>query len=806
MGDNHQMEVFLSNASGSSEDIGNEHDDLDYGLLPSFSTSSLRSEIPERLLQDDASTLSPSYNEQNMLATHNLLQENTYSPQEPPFQQNDPIQQEEVHLPWHEDAQDQPEDVSESSTALFQEQNHAETDQDVRKPSRKPYSWKEKLGTLAIVGLIAGSVLLCASVGTLAFMWFGSPEIPAWKEITARNWLSKAISICIGIIQQVMMLQLGIVTATLASLALESREVVISDVASVSAMRATATSTGAFIMAWQHLSRRSLRSARHSKSFFLIISAALLWCLSQFLMLILLTDVSLRSTAGLVSTVHLPYNLYYNECTTDGNCLGSTQFVVYPSTQFIYPSAGAWNRKVSEYASFAEYSEPPYEADGVIDTGLTMRAFLPFSTAQNRESLESYKGKATVLDARVTCQVPQIQNATVDYNRHFRGSLAATRKTPRLANAALDDGSNARSFEDTVVYSDRPKDFDCVVNFSRDSESLNPQADQWAISLCQLWQTGATEDTTRFGGLVSEFGDPTQVDEYFNSTAYLYLNTTLGESEDFKEHVQRQMVINGTGLVVAEASHERGEWLDLTFLNSSIVISASICYAAFDLADIDVRISSRSNRTESRLEPIFDPNTSTYTFKALRHAMGQDRSLPLGKRGILQLEKRDWQAENHTNPSSLVPSFFPRLTANMFFTTAQYMDQTDIFDSNTTGILSSGGSCFKTGNAHCTDNCFNHIPNCVVLENMHVSTSVGYRPLPYPLAVLFVTLIARQSTKYCIASMGRHVLSLFTRRKTHPTVYALVADSYIVDITRTRDPQDKRFHRLRSPNHDHPAQ
>lgn len=227
----------------------------------------------------------------------------------------------------------------------------------------KPQSWKEKLGTFARIGLIAGSVLLWTAVGVLAFIWSGTP---ATQEIITRNWLSKVISICIAVIQQVMMLQLGIVTAAIASLALESEEVAVGDVASVSIVRATAASTGAFVMAWQYLSLGSFRSAWRSRSFFLLLSAAILWCLSQFLFLIILTDVSLRPTAGHGSTVHLPFSLRYG---------------VYPNF-FIAPSTGAWHRKISNYASFAEYSEPPYEADGVSNTGATLRAFLPFATAQ----------------------------------------------------------------------------------------------------------------------------------------------------------------------------------------------------------------------------------------------------------------------------------------------------------------------------------------------------------------------------------------------------------------------------------------
>lgn len=722
MRNNHQMKAFLSNALGSSENIGNRHDGLNYGRLPDFSTSSLRSEIPERLLQDDASTLSPSYSEQNLSATHKSLQENACSPQEQSLQQKDATQR--VAFRRHEDTQDQPEDVSESSTALFQEQNHSETGQDVRKPSRKPYSWKEKLGTFAIVGLIAGSVLLCAAIGTLAFMWFGSPAIPAWKEITARNWLSKAISICIGVIQQVMMLQLGIVTATLASLALESKDVMIGDVASVSVMRATAASTGAFVMVWQYISGGSYRNTRHSSNIFLILSAALLWCLSQFLLLIILTDVSLRSTAGLASAASLPFSLRYN-VTDDG--------MVY--SQFEFSSVGAWRRKISKYASFAEYSEPPYEADGVSDTGVTLRAFLPFSTAQSRENLESYKGNSTVLDARVTCQVPQIKNATFDTDGRFGGSIAATRNTPRLATVSLGKGSTGRGMGVR---------FDCVLSLI----NRDPTSPEWPLTLCQLWQTGITLDSMRsFGGLYSEFQNPSLMGGTdHQGSVYLFLNVTLGIDDDFWSTVSLP------GLAVAEASQERGEWLDLIYSNGSAIISASICYAAFDFAEVDVSISSQSNRTESRLEPVFDQGTSSYTFQGLRYAMGQDRSLPVDRRGMLKLEKGTWpKAPDIRYPDSqYFWALYLRTTTDLDRDSRPYIG--DSWPPYLTTLLGKYSTC-----ASLQDN------PCVAPELMHVSKLLDDIILPQKVAVALVDskwLVGMQIVRYDLAGPGRTRLAI----------------------------------------------
>lgn len=709
------MEAFLSSPSSLSENIEADHENRNYCRLPVFSTSSLRSEIPERLLQDDASTLSPSSSDQNELEGHNSSQESDHTPQEEPTLQQDPSRQEQTTFPRHQDTQDQQEDVSESSTALFQEWNHPETVQDARQPLPKPHSWREKLGTFSIVVLVAGSVLLCAAVGTLAFIWFGSPAIPAWKEITARNWLSKAISICIGVIQQVMNLQLGIVTAALASLALESRDVVIGDVASVSAMRATATSTGAFVMAWQYLSGGSYRSAGKPRNIFIILSATTLWCLSQFLLLIILTDVSLRSTAGLASSTSLSYSLH---CNKTGCELSDTHYKT--------PSTGTWNRKISKYASFAEYSEPPCEADGVSDTGVTLRAFLPFGTAQERENLEAYKGNSTVLDARVTCQVPQIKNATVDPHFKFRGSLAATRNTPRLANLSLlYQGVDSIFTADMGLHPDGSRDFECAIALY----PADPRP-QWRTSLCQLWNNDPSNINGSFGGLYSEFQNSSMVsgDDFLGST-YLVLNYTLVDIQDFD---LVQSTSHQGALGVAETSQERGEWLDLIYLNGSVIISASICYAAFDFADIEVNISSQSNRTESRLEPVFDRDTSTYTFQELRHAMGQDRSLPLDRRGVLDLEKRPWQIAPDAKRSQMraYAQSYPRISADLGFTEMAFARTGDPINS-----WSDPWSSFPTGILASIAYCGLEYDPCVLPEEMHVSTFLWYRLLPHQRAV-----------------------------------------------------------------------
>ena len=93
-----------------------------------------------------------------------------------------------------------------------------------------------------------------------------------------------------------------------------------------------------------------------------------------------------------------------------------------------------------------------------------------------------------------------------------------------------------------------------------------------------------------------------------------------------------------------------GEWLDLIYSNGALVLSITLCYSSFDIADLPVRISSTANRTETT--PLFDFNSSSYTFDALREQYGQyGNTYSPEQRGVLRLNKQDWVA----NQSEIFP-------------------------------------------------------------------------------------------------------------------------------------------------------
>ncbi|KAK3938502.1 hypothetical protein QBC46DRAFT_317605 [Diplogelasinospora grovesii] len=176
------------------------------------------------------------------------------------------------------------------------------------------------------------------------------------------------------------------------------------------------------------------RQTDHRSTNLLVISqlVAAAYGLAQVIS-ILVSDLSLAYVPGAGQAVSTSYGFVYASNPNDSGT--------------IVPQTSTWTRKADLYPTFAEYSESPFVANGVSDTGLTLRAFLPFQTAQDRETLHEYSGPTTVLDARVTCQIPSFIKETVSMSGNtivLEGNVAASRHTPRLGNVTVAPGDTPR--------------------------------------------------------------------------------------------------------------------------------------------------------------------------------------------------------------------------------------------------------------------------------------------------------------------------------------------------------------------------
>ncbi|KAJ8999901.1 hypothetical protein HRR94_005082 [Exophiala dermatitidis] len=314
----------------------------------------------------------------------------------------------------------------------------------------------------------------------------------------------------------------------------------------------------------------------------------------------------------------------------------------------------------------SEPTSPPWKSSteetrsrGILDPCPYLRAFLPYSSEASRQNIHSYRGLATVIDTRVTCQKPVLVGLNLFYDAAttgllVTGSVGASQDTPKLNNQTVvtfpfEDplGPN-----DTFAY-DLPVPFLCVLPTL---EILN----QWRTVLCSLPEDG---NEGYSGGLSSEFASPTttNLSNGYNwnissnsqnlGQAYLMLNLTTGSQAQWaKQLASDQNALDHP----PEGYRDRDEWVDMFYSNGTLALSITLCYTSFATANMPVLVSSNMNRTEPI--PPYEKSTSSYKYDDVRMQLGQSNntvhSLPTPEeRGILTLssQRDSWLA----HPSEL---------------------------------------------------------------------------------------------------------------------------------------------------------
>jgi hypothetical protein len=302
--------------------------------------------------------------------------------------------------------------------------------------------------------------------------------------------------------------------------------------------------------------------------------------------------------------------------------------------------------KPPSYPVFAEYTEDAFVKQGVSDTGVTLRAFLPYTDSSIRQNIHTYTGRTTVLDARVTCQIPYFDNITAQYQGDLvlGGYVGASTFTPRLGNRTW-----ISPFGSSGSIQDGPVPFVCAVPLKNSSTFGVP--DQWRISICQLANTGEYDVGTS-GGLVSEFRNytawldaPPDFEDASNfGTAYIIFNVSTGSIDEWQEILPSK---DSQPMILSQPQNVN-EWSAFS-LTSDLSFSATLCYSAFDTADIPVTITSSDVRNQTEPEPQFNSGSKRYTFDDVRKQYGQGSDhnssvKSLENRGIFQLENQSWIA------------------------------------------------------------------------------------------------------------------------------------------------------------------
>ena len=513
----------------------------------------------------------------------------------------------------------------------------------------------QKIGRVSLSILICGAAIVLGSVGFLWYLWTAGPSSGPWHAIAVRNWFPRSVALLSLATRNSLGLISAIATGMIAALALESFIVLLLNLASVSTLRNA--NGGPYLLFWW-LCRSAWYSRRRWRTVWLQVLIALLALLSfatQFMSTVLLSDLGSRVIPGRETTSVLPTNFIYDQNGTIPTVVRSSM----------------WLRKPPVYPVFAEYHEDSTlnDEDNIDDTGRTLRAFLPIQDQQSRSEIASWTGRATVLDSRVICVQPELSLERVHI---LDGSLAVTgtiRPAFEIKNAGLMLGTCNGGYLPLDKWSDRPSaSFKCVTPLSRSTSTddthansaeqrLRSDIDQSRLTVCQ--PAGHTA-----GFLQSAFGDRCAPSGYIGSApssysygqAYLLLDVSHGSEDDWSLAIPQVENDAYTGSPdspgvppLAYSTHgPHEEWFDLIYSSTgNLNLSVTLCYATIDTADLNVTVSSHTNRTEP--VAVYDSSSERYSFHRIRAQLGQTSNGTVNyndtdARGVLQLQARNWTA------------------------------------------------------------------------------------------------------------------------------------------------------------------
>ncbi|EUC27285.1 hypothetical protein COCCADRAFT_31198 [Bipolaris zeicola 26-R-13] len=385
----------------------------------------------------------------------------------------------------------------------------------------------QRLSSASLLALLTSSLAVLAMCSFLLFLWFGDSRNKTWSHIMVQGWATRCVAVTALVLRTSVDIQATVACAILASLLLESKSGIhVFHTARISAMRTDSTSPWAFIRCVLEEFWRSTTQSRHNYHVYaMAICLLITTTVVQFSSTLLLSDLKQGPLIGAVTPAEVLPCLSYP--------VGGIERIARDS---------AWTTNPPNYATFGEYHELPEEpTDGVVDTGMLLRAFLPYAATELRQALATYTGNALTIDARVTCQAPLI---TEFDGQGLNGQV----------KGVVSPSKNA-----TGLQSIQPTPFDCTV------------AGQDETTICQL----GLSDNVFMGSFKSQFENSKAF-----GTAFLVIH---GSRSNGEEEMWRTFSFPKTNKTVEP------------------FISLTLCFAPWDAAILNVEIHSKVNRTEPML-------------------------------------------------------------------------------------------------------------------------------------------------------------------------------------------------------------
>ncbi|KAJ4299033.1 hypothetical protein N0V90_004277 [Kalmusia sp. IMI 367209] len=463
-------------------------------------------------------------------------------------------------------------------------------------------SASDLIGVYGLIVLALGSVVLVAAVAFLAVFWHVSlqavqdrPVPHFWMSIVRSGRIATTVTITSVFIRTAISLQAGLSSSMIAAVVLERRGTSLWKLPILSIIRTVSVSPQ--VLAWPML-RRPFRNIPVLHTIGILIMLAIT-VISQFTSTILLLDFAEQVIPLPQNITELPYGFHSDDTTGVVNTAQSGNF---------------WITGPSVFPRFAEISEKVIPTEGVVDTGPSTRAFLPFPRSSSRSVLRSFSGPARVMHSRFVCVRPTLTNLALEYVndsepelfRFVTGTVAVGVNTSMLMPPGFDDALPSVKFNCTVILP---------------SQGTWKANQLWRASLCLIDTMGRINAGPQDDGGIS--------------TTFLVFNTTGLTAQSWEQGSLEEWPISQSGAWTT-ATGTAGDF--------ALILSASLCFTDALDGTLDqaynVTLQSHLDFVEPPLElDLVNIDYAPISDKVLHmFCGGACTSMPEQKRGILTLD------------------------------------------------------------------------------------------------------------------------------------------------------------------------
>ncbi|EPS35247.1 hypothetical protein H072_11446 [Dactylellina haptotyla CBS 200.50] len=486
----------------------------------------------------------------------------------------------------------------------------------------------EALGIYGICAITMGSIVVLGAFGFLVALWYEGSRAAAnigipifWQIILLRNWSAQAVTICAVCIRTAVVVQIGLAVAMIASLICERVGCHPAQLAQFSVIRSVGTGPHSLVLP---LIYTTTRWSKHHAYIFLVFVYLSVMVLSQFTSTILISDFGALEMADTAKVSNIKYGVKADlQVDSLPVSLGLSEDNEFSrGTRLI--GVDPWVTGLQYYPRFAEWSEAPIIGKQFYDTGNVFRAFLPVKANTERQLIRNYSGPATIVNSRVICVPPILENPQI-WSLNEELNFQSAQNTYLISEVEW-----ARVFQyltrikpgQYTEYTGEKASFNCSI-------FQLPTMDQLDTASSQEWEVSICYSPLPLARITDPFPDILRLN--FVTDTYIVINST-----GFREDIR-----NLTG---GETVSGSGPWATLKKKGIPASIDISLCFVKPEMGDYNVLATGVGDISEPEL--YWDSQINLYSSGSIRNVLGVTDSatrLPALNRGLWELaHPRDW--------------------------------------------------------------------------------------------------------------------------------------------------------------------